>query len=586
MIVAIFCAGMALLGPADARGDSVTTPDIPAALPAGYIVLPFVNESGVSGLEWMRAGLPAALAEKLEGHPGLRALYGPLILPDGAAASVVDGAAAAAAAAPTGAALVWSGSYSRPNWKLELVLRLWRIEAGQATLVGEKVEHGEFGDCFDLLDDAALELLAKAGLPAKGTAVDQIRRAPTHDFYAFTLYGRGLYELRGLGGPADLARAEKDLTKALFIDPKFAEAHLRLAVLYAREGQAAKASGQATYALDLRPDYYAPLAVLVEAAYDAKDRDTLIPLARRALTLRPWDLDVRYRLGATLWEGGDADGALVELERLVRHKPDHLAARRVLVLIRASKGDAGGLASELEQIVRLDPSDEAARLDLGAAYHALGRDSDAIAAYQAIVDRNPKHMLALKFLGDLYRARGDLPMAIQSYERALAVDRDDPRPYFLLGAAYLDAGREGDALKVYLAAQRFDRYLPETYSNLGAIYYRRGDNEQALWYLGKAVAKRPANPRIHYNYGLALARAHKRDAALREIQAAVALDATDAGFQFALGAAYLRVGKVAEAEAAFHECLRLDPAQADAEHDLALIEELRRRARDGEIQIE
>jgi Flp pilus assembly protein TadD len=562
------------------------TPDIPKTLPDAYLSLAFVNESGVQGLDWLRAALPAALGEKLEAHPSLRAAYGELVVPDGVPPALIDHSVVEAAAATAGAKFVFTGSFRRPNWKLELTLKLWQVEHGKATVVGEAKKLGDFSDCHDLLYDLASDLLGKAGRAVPADAAEKVKRAPTADFYAFTLYGRGLAALHGLGGTPDLAKAEKAISRSVFIDPKFAEAHRLLAIVYQRKGQPAKARGQLGYALDLRPDYYAPLALLVKSSFLARDRDEGVSLAEKALALRPWDLEVRYMLAEMLWEETDVDGAHLELGRIVAVNPDHLAARRILVLVHASKGNAAELAAELEKIIVLDPEDEPAKLDLAAAYHELGRDSDAITIYDAIVKRNPKHMQALKFLGDLYRSRWDLKSAIAYYEKALETNRNDPRPYFLLGAAHVEAGNAKEALRIYKQAQRFTRYLGETYSNLGAIYYGQGDNETALWYLGQAVKKRPSNPRVRYNFGLALAKAHKRDRALAEFILATELDPSEAEFRYALGVAYLRLGKIEEAEKAFAEAARLDPQHDDARHNLHLIDELRRRATEGEIQVE
>jgi tetratricopeptide (TPR) repeat protein len=562
------------------------TPEIPRTLPEAYVVMPFENSSGVVALDAMRAGFAATLAEKLESHPGLRSVHGELIIPDGAPPAIMDAAAVVAASQKSGARYVWTGSFHRPNWKLELTVKLWSVDKGVATLVGSRTAVATFEECFRLIDEAALELLAKAGRPAPAATADRIKRAPTKDYYAFVLYSRGLVAMHGLGGAVNMPLAEKNLSRATFIDPKFAEAHRLLAVVHQRKGELSKMSGQLTYALDLRPDYYAPLALLVKNAWDRKDRDETRVLAERALALRPWDLEVRYMLADTLWEQGDNDRAHKELKRLTSFRPDHIAARRILVLVHASQGNVKELAVELEAIVRMDPSDDTAKLDLGAAYSASGRDDDAIKIYESILARHPSHLQALKFLGDLHQARGDLATAMQYYERALAANRDDPRPYFLLGAVYMTAGKDAEALKIYLAAQKFPRYLGETYANIGAIYYKQGNNEQALWYLSNAVKKRPTSARSHYNYGLALSKNRQRDKALEELTAASELDPTDADFRYAAGVVLLRLGRLEEAEKKFEDAVKIAPRHASARHNLQLIDELRRRAREGEISIE
>jgi Flp pilus assembly protein TadD/TolB-like protein len=561
------------------------TPDVPKTPPEGSLVLPFLNGSRSAGLDWLRVGLAAELVAKLDAHPGLRPRNGDTIVPEGPLGTV-DAAGVAAAAAKAHARWVWTGSFTRPEWRLDFNVRLWSVERGTATLVAEQHEHGDFSDVFELLDDALANLLPAADRPMPAAALTRSKRLPTKDFYAFSLYGRGLLAMTGLGEPPDLARAGKELARSVFIDPKLADAHRALALLHLKKGEHGAARGQLGYALDLDPDDYRSLALLLRLNVDAKNRDEAIDLAVKALRLRPWDLDVRYLLGDLLWELGDTDGALRELRRVTDAAPDHLPARRVLVLVHAAMGNVADLAAELEEITRLDPDDGAAKLDLGAAYHALGDDERAIAIYEAVIQKEPKHMQALKFLGDLYRKKGDLATSIRYYERALAANRNDPRPYFLLGAAYLSAGDDDKALAIYREATRFPRYIAETYSNLGALYYKRGQNEAALSYLKVAAARKPRNPRIHYNYGLALARAHVRDKALDEFVTASELDPSEADFQYGLGVALLRVGRLEDAEKAFQAAIKLDPAHKDAQHNLQLIDELRRRAREGEIQVE
>ncbi|HKA86095.1 MAG TPA: tetratricopeptide repeat protein [Haliangiales bacterium] len=555
----VSCSAAALAEP-----RAIDPPDVPAKLPTAFAAPAFENRSGAGGLDWLTVALPFALAEKLEAHPGLRSLGGPLEVADGDA----------------GAALVFRGSFSRPNWRLEIKLTLAR----NGQIVGEETRRGDFSECFEMLEDAAGALLAKAGEPVPEAALAAFRRRPTRDFYAFTLFGRGLLALTGKD--AEAQASVKSLERAVFIDPRLAEAHRALGVAWEKLGQPGKARGQLAYALDLKPDSYWPIALLARAARAAKDRDEAMNLAAKALALRPWDHDMRYLLGEMLWEEGDEARAQRELERVTAAAPDHLPARRILVLVHASKGDLDKLAAELTRIVELDPEDVDARVDLGAADAALGREEDAIAAYRAVLAAHPRHLQALKLLGDLHRRRGELADAIACYERAVKANRADPRAYFLLGSAYTSAGQTDKALRIYLQAQRFPRYLPETYSNLGALYYQKGANEEALWYLRAAATSRPDNPRIHYNYGLALARAHARDRALGEFLRAVELAPDDAEMHFALGVAYLRLGRVEDAEKAFGEAVRLDPEHEGARQNLKVLDELRRKATDGEVRIE
>src|SRR5262245_35790033 len=121
----------------------IVTPDLPKRPPEATYVVPFLNGSGSQGLEWMRVAIAGAMVEKLEVHPGLRLLNPDTLVAEGLPPTV-DDAGVAAFAKRIGARWVFTGSFSKPNWKLAFSVRLWSIENGVATLVGEKKQKGEF----------------------------------------------------------------------------------------------------------------------------------------------------------------------------------------------------------------------------------------------------------------------------------------------------------------------------------------------------------------------------------------------------------------------------------------------------------
>lgn len=589
----VLLAGLPALRTADAvewaaaGGGRVAAPPIPSTLPDGFLVTAF--SSGEGKVEPFGLALAVTLAEKLESHPSLRAVHSgalPVILAPpwlGRTETAEAIAALADAEHAAGTLLVFTG-IARKTGTLDLTVRLWEVRGATATQLGESRDAGQLSEAQTLLAKAALELLARAGRTPPEPERRSMLRPGTTDHYAFTIYGRALHALGD--APPDLALAEKQAARAVFIDPRFAEAHTLLAKIFLARGAAAKARGRLAYALELRPDYPAPLGLLVRAARDAKLHDRTIELATRGLERKPWDLELRHMLGEALWEDGDGAGALRELGRVVAVAPGHLPSRRLLVLAHAAEGDHAGLAGELEQIVRLDPSDDRARLDLGAAYAALGREGDAILAYEEVVARTPKQVQALKLLGDLHAAKGDVEGAIAWYERARVAAPGDPRAYFLLGEVYARSGRTQRAIKIFLAAQRFSRHRAVVEGNLGALYHRAGENGKALWYLERAARRAPANATIRYDYGLALSRNHEPARALAELEEATRLAPEDAEVRYSLGVVLLRLGRVVEAERAFAETVRLAPLHVEAAHNLAFIAELRRRAQDGELAVE
>ena len=549
----------------------------------GYLVLPFTNVAGAPALDPYVGALAQSLAERLEAHSRLAPAYGPAVLPD--ALPPVSDEEAAKLARAAGARFVIAGAFERESdWKIRIEERLLLVSDDNVRVIARAEGKGDKDDVQVLVMQVAADLLAKGARPVPPAEMNAVTRRMTKDPYAFYLFGKALAHIHGYGKAArDAKKIDEILHKMLLIDPTFAEGHRLRGWWLLEQGEPQKARGEYSYALELRKDYYLPLVGLVRMYRASGNRTQAMEHVRRALDVRPFDVESRFLYGQLLYEEGKLDEAYAELKRVVAAAPRHLPARRTLVLIHAARGAGEELAQELEGLVALEPDDLDARLDLGSAYQRIGEIDKAIGAYQAVLDRKPRHLAAMKFLGDLYRQRGDWDKAAEMYKAVLRASPQDPRPYFLLGATYVAAGRDNKAEQIFQDAQQFRKYTADAWNNLGAIYYRRGDISRALWYLERAAGKQPQRPKVHYNLGLALSAAQKRDEALGELQKAATLDPDDADIRYALGVVLLRQGKLDDAAKEFREAIARRPDHADARHNLGLLEELARRTGENEI---
>ena len=601
--------------PKSAGSSAVESTDVPAwaPSPARFAVVPFENRSNVKAFDWLVAGAPFEISEKTEAVLGLEPTGGPLHV--GSAMVLAEPGPIAAFAAAHEAAFVITGWVERPNWQLRIDLSLWKVTGKAAAVAAHAQRTGDVKAYHQLLGEALGEVWSKGG----GITVDVARgqrlaRAFAADPYAVNLMGRGLGHLIGvLDGPAggaaagsagsahgpgaagsdergdldgvaggaagprvrDVKAAEHDLERAVFIDPKCFEAQRLLGELYLSSASGdpkltARAVGKFNYASDLAPDDIASLRAAATGAAQAGKHEVALDLWKKLVTRRPWDLEARYELGAALWRTGDPGSAEKQLEQVTAHQPDHLAARRVLVLIHAARSDTHKLVGELEAIAARAPADLEIKADLASAYGALSQWDQAIAALEAIAVARPADVALHVRIGDAHRQQHDLEGALAWYARASKLAPESSWPGFMTAQALFDAGKLAEAGRAYTSLQRYREDLPAAEQALGAIALLQNRADDAAWYLrraareaprslvtwrtliaaelarkdattalkdaGAALPTWPNDAELHYLAGVAHAVQGDRPGARQELEAAAAADAAFSAPRVALGA--------------------------------------------------
>lgn len=491
-------AGLCRLAAADETAD---IPDWSPG-PATVAVTPFENHvvNGKS-FEWMVAETPFEIAEKSEAVLGLDATGAPLYVPGEAVPAEAD--TVAAYGIKTGADYVVTGWYDRPGDVLRIAVLIWKMQKGKATLVAQSLKSGPQASYHRILGDAIGDAWAKVGIPIDVARAERLGRTLATDEYPVFMMGRGLgyftgalSAMAGDGKGPDLKAAEHDLERAVFLDPKLYEAQRLIGELYLAEApadpkMAAKAAGKFNYAADLAPEDIASLRAAAYATSAQAKWEPALELWQKLVRLRPWDLEARFQLGSTLWQLGNGKLAEKQLEEVTARKPDHLAARRVLVLIHASRSDTPKLVSELEAIAVRAPDDLEVKGDLATAYGALGKWPQAIKALEQIAEKRPNDLALLVRIGDARRKTGDLDDAIAWYQRAGKLAPESSLPGFAIAQAYYDAGKLADASRMYTLLQKYVADLPAAEEALGAIAIQQGRADDAAWYLRKAVREVP-----------------------------------------------------------------------------------------------
>jgi len=266
----------------------------------------------------------------------------------------------------------------------------------------------DLADIFALQDEIT-EAVTTAIAPVIADAERQrAARRPPGNLDAWTACQRGWWHMSKVS-VEDNALAEKFFQQAIDLDPTFAGGYKGL------------------------------VSVLADAATVfltrslAETQSLAETLARRAVALDGADAEARASLGATLWRGGDHEGARAEAERALAMNPNLARGYAVLGTALIYSGRAKEGVAALETCIRLDPRDTglAARLNQLAVGLYFSHDYEA---------------------------------SIAAAKRAIRLYPDYPGPYRWLAAALGKAGSTEEAKgalakAITLAPASFDMYV-------------------------------------------------------------------------------------------------------------------------------
>jgi len=155
-----------------------------------------------------------------------------------------------------------------------------------------------------------------------------------------------------MGKPDEAIQA---LTRALFLDPHYAEAHYNLGNVYYKKGLCDKAIEEYTKALHSNP-HFAEAHNNLGRTYGTKGMlDEAISEFRNALTDNPRYAEAYFNLGTAYGKKGVMDEAIASLKKAIDIDPDYAEAHYNLGLSYNIKGMKEEALAELKKAVTIKP---------------------------------------------------------------------------------------------------------------------------------------------------------------------------------------------------------------------------------------
>ncbi len=438
--VVLAVAGTVLLSRRPAAIDSVA-------------LLPFVNATGDSTLDYLCDGLTETLINRFSQLPQLHVI---------ARTTAFTYKGKEQDPQKVGEALnvraVLTGKIVQRGDLLTVQADL--VDAREGTQLWGERYNRQLRDILALQEEIAEQISDRLRLKLSGDEQRRLTRTYTQDTEAYQLYLKGRYWSEKLTQEG-FQKAVEYYNLAIEKDPTYALAYAGLADAY----------------YWVSNNYLHPKEAMEKsrwAALRALERDSLLSEAHLSLALVKLAYDF------------DWPGAEVEFRRAIELNPGfawaHFWCGRYLTWMgRYDEGTA-----ELQRAKQLDPLSPFISIEMGLPAFFMHRYDEAIENARKTVEMNPSFFFAHYVLGDQYVQKGDYASAITELQTALRLE-NSPTILAGLGRAYAAAGETTKTNSILHELSM--RTYPPPY-DIALIYCVMGKKNQAFDWLEKAYEDR------------------------------------------------------------------------------------------------
>ena len=276
---------------------------------------------------------------------------------------------------------------------------------------------------------------------------------------------------------------------------------------------------------------------------------------------------VRQKLVALYLTGQDNEGALVQLEAMVRDHPTNPQANFLLATVAYEKKDFAKAADYYRKSIQLKPDFEQAYYSLTTVLLESNQDQAAIELLAVVREKYPNSFVAEYFSGVVYSRLENHAKAVEHYTlaeiiaKATMPSRLDHFFYFQMGAQLERAQRLDEAAATFQRCLDRKADFAPALNYLGYMWADQGTNlEAARKLIQKAVDLEPKNAAYLDSLAWVLFKLGEPKAALTHIEAALQYqEGPDATLFDHLGDIHLAAGNPGEARKAWEQSVKLEP---------------------------
>jgi HEAT repeat protein/Tfp pilus assembly protein PilF len=288
----------------------------------------------------------------------------------------------------------------------------------------------------------------------------------------------------------DLYPAVAFYTKAIEIDPRYADAYRRRGLIHRARGSHDYALADFTKAIEVDDERAGAYYYSRGATYMNKgDYDAAVADFTEAIKRNDYNADAYYARGAAYHWKGNYDAAIRDYDRALEFIPPAVLAFGSRGRAKLAQGKIEDALADLDEAIKLDPKNAANHQGRGDALKAQERFAPAEDSYREALRLSPDDPAVLGHIGHfLVEQNKSLKEALKLIERAVKAQPANPSFLHSFGWAYLKLGRLEEAERYLSESVRHAAMSAIAQEHLGDVYARRGDMLQAQAAWGKALS--------------------------------------------------------------------------------------------------
>ncbi len=387
--------------------------------------------------------------------------------------------------------------------------------------------------------------------------------------------------------PPQTDEVQKILDDVLARNPKYVEAHVLKASLFAAQKKSEKEILNVLgYAVALDPnraETYMSVARYFSKIGKPQEAENAI---NKGISIAPLRSLGYIEYGRFLDSAGRLSEAETQYKRAAEAEPKNIEARQAVAEFYLKQRQFDRAEQTYKELVFIQEDSPEARVDLAGFYSAVGRDDEAIGVLSDILKNSPEFARARYRLGEIYLERRQNELVSEQLDTLLKANDTDAEALMLRARLRLQENRAEDAVK------DLEEILKKQPSQRNALFYMT-QARLALGQIEPARAFIADLEKYHPNYLRAKLLKIQADFADDEPQSALreAADLFQAATNAypnaentsqqledlrvraltARGLANLELGKLAEARADLQQVQKLSPNSAAAMVNLAKV---------------